>query len=223
MSRETFYVLLDLLMNHECMRSKGVDEGGVHIRNHDSTRMLAAWLYWAGTAARFSEVDDFSVIASGTLGSQGPRQEAKGRHGVLRRVTMALHDVLFKGDGHVLNDHQSEVQWPRNLEEFMTKVVEWWQRSNLPGVLGAVDGTLIGCPAPKKCQRLVEYGTFGSGLLESLRAWYCYKRNCAPTQTVFTGGHSPARSPGTCPLLALPASKKQSKSKYSSSKNNNRK
>jgi hypothetical protein len=125
MSRETFHVLLELIMNHECMRSKGTDEGGLHNRNHDPARVLAAWLYWVGTAASFSQVDDFSGIASGTLGSQGSRQEAKGRYGVLWRVTTALHDVLFRVEGHVLNDHQSEVQWPRNPDEVMTKVVEW--------------------------------------------------------------------------------------------------
>jgi hypothetical protein len=154
-------------------------------------------LYLVGTAARFSEVNDFSGIASGTLGAQGPRKEAKGQYGVLWRVTIALHDVLFKGEGHILNDHQSEVQWPRNPEEVMTKVVEWWQRSNLPGVLGAVDGTLIGCPAPKKRQRLVEYGEFGNGLLESLRAWYCYKKKCVPSQTALNSSHRLATSLGT--------------------------
>jgi hypothetical protein len=178
MSKETFYALLELIQDHESMRSKGLEEGGLNDRNHKPHRMLAAWLYWVGPAARFSEVDDFSGIASGSLGAQGPRKEAQGLHGVLWRVTTALHDVLFTGEGHELNNQEGEVQWPKNPDEVMNKVAEWWQRSSLPGVVGAVDGTLIACPAPKKAQRLVQYGPFGEGLLESLRAWYCYKKKC---------------------------------------------
>jgi hypothetical protein len=72
MSRETFSALLEFISNNKSMCSKGIEEGGLHDRNRDPARMLAAWLYWVGTADRFSEVDDFSGLASGTLRAQGP-------------------------------------------------------------------------------------------------------------------------------------------------------
>jgi hypothetical protein len=65
-----------------------------------------------------------------------------------------------------------------------SKVVELWQLRNLPEVLGAVDGTLIVCPAPDKR--------------------YCYKKKCVPSQTAMNSSHIPATSLGTCTPLNPP-------------------
>ena len=129
--------------------------------------MLLAWCYWVGHSAKLSAVEDFSGIAEGTLKSQGARGG-----GILRNMTVVLHQLLVKGIGHVRPRGEiilptTEAELRETMEGFHGMLAP---QPGLPAVF-AVDGTLIRCPAiPAKQLRHVD------GVRESMQSWFGYKK-----------------------------------------------
>jgi hypothetical protein len=133
----TFEYLLGKIRGHPSLSQAGPGAGGVR-EPLPLDRMLAAWLFWVGKGASYDQIDDFSGVAKGSLGSQGRRGS-----GVLGRVTEALHDLLVKGElDHEVNG--GEICFPCSRAAQVRVMQEFWTMACLPGVIGAIDGCLIG-------------------------------------------------------------------------------
>jgi hypothetical protein len=128
--------------------------------------MLVTWLFWVGNAATLCQVDSFSGIAASTLGGQGRRGG-----GVLKEMTTAVHDLLFIGRAH--KRPQEEIYMPTGAD-VKTTMQEFYQFARVPGVLAAVDGSLIPIPSLPRSSLVVT-----DGVQECHRDWFCYKKKMA--------------------------------------------
>ena len=128
-------------------------------------RMLMAFLFWAGNAATFSAVEDFSGIPKGTLASQGERGK-----GVITNVAIVLRELLIEGKHNHIRPY-GEITMPTTAAELLEVMTGFYNLAGIPGCIGAVDGTLIEIPSIPSAQLEVR-----NGISECRRAWYSYKK-----------------------------------------------